>query len=261
METMIDSISRYTASLEQRLSALESALTVLQTQWAVAQTKEREQEAIIASLAAKNSMLQSCISAQEERIAALEKAFADGEWVEIPEEIPAEAVEEPIAEEPIVEEPIAEEPIVEEPIAEEPIAEEPVAEEPIAEEPIAEEPVAEEPIAEEPVAEEPVVEEPIAEEPVADEEKVAAEESVAPKANLYGKPVDDIKQAIALGDRFLFQRELFRQNVELMQRTFADINALHSFNEAIAYLDKHFDWDKESNTYALFLTALHRRFS
>lgn len=105
------------------------------------------------------------------------------------------------------------------------------------------------------------MEEPIAEEPVANEEKVVAEETVAPKANLYGKPVDDIKQAIALGDRFLFQRELFRQNVELMQRTFADINALHSFNEAIAYLDRHFDWDKESNTYALFLTALHRRFS
>ena len=221
MSDFLQSLTEYTASLEQRLSALESALSVLQTQWAVAQTKEKEQEAIIASLAAKNSMLQSCISAQEERIAALEKAFADGEWVEIPEEIPAEAVEEPIAEEPIIEEPIAEEPIVDEPI----------------------------------------VEEPVAEEPVADEEKVAAEESVAPKANLYGKPVDDIKQAIALGDRFLFQRELFRQNVELMQRTFADINALHSFNEAIAYLDRHFDWDKESNTYALFLTALHRRFS
>ena len=241
MSDFLQSLTEYTASLEQRLSALESALSVLQTQWTMAQTKEREQEAIIASLAAKNNMLQSCISAQEERIAALEKAFADGEWVEIPEEIPAEAVEEPIAEEPIAEEPIVEEPIVEEPIAEEPIIEEPIAEEPIVEEPI--------------------VEEPIAEEPVADEEKVAAEESVAPKANLYGKPVDDIKQAIALGDRFLFQRELFRQNVELMQRTFADINALHSFNEAIAYLDKRFDWDKESNTYALFLTALHRRFS
>ena len=216
MSDFLQSLTEYTASLEQRLSALESALSVLQTQWTMAQTKEREQEAIIASLAAKNSMLQSCISAQEERIAALEKAFADGEWVEIPEEIPAEAAEEPIAEEPIVEEPIAEEPIVEEPVAEE---------------------------------------------SVADEEKVVSEESVAPKANLYGKPVDDIKQAIALGDRFLFQRELFRQNVELMQRTFADINALHSFNEAIAYLDRHFDWDKESNTYALFLTALHRRFS
>lgn len=206
MSDFLQSLTEYTASLEQRLSALESALSVMQTQWAVAQTKEKEQEAVIASLEAKNNSLQSCITAQEERIAALEKAFADGEWAEIPEVMPTEAVGEPIAEEPIVEEPIAEEPI-------------------------------------------------------ADEEKVVAEETIAPKANLYGKPVDDIKQAIALGDRFLFQRELFRQNVELMQRTFADINALHSFDEAITYLDMHFDWDKESNTYALFLTALHRRFS
>ena len=96
MSDFLQSLTEYTASLEQRLSALESALSVLQTQWTMAQTKEREQEAIIASLAAKNSMLQSCISAQEERIAALEKAFADGEWVEIPEEIPAEEAEEQI---------------------------------------------------------------------------------------------------------------------------------------------------------------------
>ena len=238
MSDFLQSLTEYTASLEQRLSALESALSVAQAQWAVAQTKEREQEAIIASLAAKNSMLQSCISAQEERIAALEKALADGEWVEIPEEISTEA-EEPIAEETVAAEELPDE---EEVFVELETAAEPEEEELPAAEVL------------------PADEEKVLAESVAEEEKVEAE-SVAPKANLYGKPVDDIKQAIALGDRFLFQRELFRQNVELMQRTFADINALHSFNEAIAYLDRHFDWDKESNTYALFLTALHRRFS
>ncbi|MDY2942550.1 MAG: hypothetical protein SOT07_02470 [Paludibacteraceae bacterium] len=251
MSDFLQSLTEYTASLEQRLSALESALSVLQTQWTMAQTKEKEQEAIIASLAAKNSMLQSCISAHEERIAALEKAFADGEWAEIPEEISTEAAEESPAEELVAE-------------AEEPIAEETVAAEelPDEEEVFVEQETAAEPEEEELPAVEvlPADEEKVPAESVAEEEKVEAE-SVAPKANLYGKPVDDIKQAIALGDRFLFQRELFRQNVELMQRTFADINALHSFNEAIAYLDKRFDWDKESNTYALFLTALHRRFS
>lgn len=252
MSDFIQPLTEYTASLEQRLSALESALSVLQTQWAVAQTKEKEQEAVIASLEAKNNVLQSCISAQEERIAALEKALADGEWVEIPEEIPTEAEEKSPAEELVAE---AEEPIAEEPVAAEELPDE---EEVFVEQETAAEPEEEEqPAAEVLPAEEEKV---VAVESVADEEKVA-EESVAPKANLYGKPVDDIKQAIALGDRFLFQRELFRQNVELMQRTFADINALHSFNEAIAYLDRHFDWDKESNTYALFLTALHRRFS
>ena len=222
MEALIDSISRYTASLEQRLSALESALSVVQTQWAVAQTKEKEQEEVIASqvnhissLESKISVLQACISAQEERIAILERTLEDSDWVELPEEKAADLPEETPEETQTPEE------------------------QPIE-----------------------TIEHIETIEPMETIEPIETTPPISePKANLYGKPVDDIRQAIALGDRFLFQRELFHQNVELMQRTFADINALHSFDEAIAYLDKHFDWDKESNTYALFLTALHRRFS
>ena len=86
------------------------------------------------------------------------------------------------------------------------------------------------------------------------------EESVSPKAAVYGKSVDDIRQAISLGDRFLFQRELFGQNAELMQRTLNELNALGSFDEAQAYLNKRFQWDTESSTYQQFLITLHRRF-
>ena len=104
---------------------------------------------------------------------------------------------------------------------------------------------------EEPVIEEPVIEE-IAEEPV--------KEAVDPKAAIYGKAVEDIRQAISLGDRFLYQRELFGQNAELMQRTLTELNALSSFDEAIAYISAHFQWDTESSTYQQFLVTLHRRF-
>ena len=86
------------------------------------------------------------------------------------------------------------------------------------------------------------------------------EEPVAPKAALYGKPVEDIRQAISLGDRFLYQRELFSQNAELMQRTLTELNALASFDEALQYINSHFEWDTESNSYQQFLVALHRRF-
>ena len=99
--------------------------------------------------------------------------------------------------------------------------------------------------------EEPVIEE-IAEEPV--------KEAVDPKAAIYGKAVEDIRQAISLGDRFLYQRELFGQNAELMQRTLTELNALSSFDEAIAYISAHFQWDTESSTYQQFLVTLHRRF-
>ena len=106
----------------------------------------------------------------------------------------------------------------------------------------------------EPAAEEPVIaEEPVAEEP-------AKEEEASPKAAVYGKAVDDIRQAISLGDRFLYQRELFGQNAELMQRTLTELNELGSYEEAILYIGKHFQWDTESNTYQQFLVTLHRRF-
>ena len=88
----------------------------------------------------------------------------------------------------------------------------------------------------------------------------AKEETATPKAAVYGKAVSDIRQAISLGDRFLYQRELFAQNAELMQRTLTEINELGSFDEAMSYIGSHFQWDTESNSYQQFLVALHRRF-
>lgn len=132
----------------------------------------------------------------------------------------------------------------------------------VEEQPIEEEEVVAKEVAEEPVVEEPVVEEPKAEEPQQElfEEPVAEKEPAAPKAMLYGKPVDDIRLAISLGDRFLYQRELFGQNAELMLRTLTEINELHSFDEAMTYIGSRFQWDTESNSYQQFIVSLHRRF-
>ncbi|MBR6492966.1 MAG: hypothetical protein IKT13_03425, partial [Paludibacteraceae bacterium] len=85
-------------------------------------------------------------------------------------------------------------------------------------------------------------------------------EPASPKAAVYGKPVDDIRLAISLGDRFLYQRELFGQNAELMQRTLNELNTLSSFDEAMEYINEQFKWDPESNTYQQFIVTLHRRF-
>ncbi len=85
------------------------------------------------------------------------------------------------------------------------------------------------------------------------------EEVASPKAAVYGKAVDDIRLAISLGDRFLYQRELFSQNAELMQKTLTELNALNSFDEAMNYINR-FGWDTESNSYQQFIVTLHRRF-
>ena len=72
--------------------------------------------------------------------------------------------------------------------------------------------------------------------------------------------MDDIRQAISLGDRFLFQRELFGGNGELMQKTLDILNQKHDFDDALAYINKNFEWNQDSSTYELFINVLHRRF-
>lgn len=116
-----------------------------------------------------------------------------------------------------------------------------------------------EPVVEQEPEPEPVVEpEPIVE-PVIEQEPII--EPTPVQASLFGQPVENIRQAISLGDRFLFQRELFAQNGEKMQKALDELDKLGSMDEAMAYIDKHFQWDKESSTYELFLNVLRRRFN
>ena len=91
-------------------------------------------------------------------------------------------------------------------------------------------------------------------------------EKLAPRAvptqtSLFGSAVEDIRQAISLGDRFLFQRELFAGNGELMQKTLDELNGLGSLSEAMEYVAETFDWDKESTAVQLFENVLKRRFA
>ena len=104
----------------------------------------------------------------------------------------------------------------------------------------------------------PVVEEPIAE-PAPVVEKTAPRPAPT-QTSLFGSAVEDIRQAISLGDRFLFQRELFAGNGELMQKTLDELNGLGSFNEAMEYMTDHFEWDKDSTAVQLFENVLRRRF-
>lgn len=213
-----------------------------------------------------------------------------------PEPIEEPVVEAPIAEEPVIEAPAEESisealsledlPTIDEMEVAEPlpmdqdgvvaldgddmpdvVAIQPLEDLPVAE-PVAEVPVVEPVVETAPVAE-PVaapVAEPVAPvaEPAAPVTKPVAAPQPAPqpaaRPSMYGPQVSDIRQAISLGDRFLFQRELFGQSGEKLQKTLDTINQMGSFDEALGYLDQNFNWDKEATAYNLFITALHRRF-
>ena len=126
---------------------------------------------------------------------------------------------------------------------------------------------------EEAIADDPVLEDEQATEELLTDEELQAEDELEDKlveaieqpaaeqkTGVTLPPLDDIRKAISLGDRFLFQRELFLGDGEKMNKTIEILNGMSSLDEAMKYIDKKFSWDKESQAYDLFLNILRRRY-
>lgn len=122
---------------------------------------------------------------------------------------------------------------------------------------------AEEPLPEpeeEPVAEEPTEEETPREEPARRPLFVEQEDKTLGNAFL-NRPVEDLKKAISLADRFRFIRELFGGNGELMTATIDELNVLNSFDEVQTYLTTRFpQWDGENAAVVDFINIVSRKF-
>ena len=239
MNNLIQAITDYTTTLEQKLSALEARVAQLEEANEAMRREGDEAKALIATLQAE--------------VAALAATGA----------VAAQAAEPEVEIELIVEEETESE--NEEVTTENELAEEPQEEvQELVEQLETLEPLE---ILDEVEVEKPVVEPAPAPQPEATAEPVA--EPTQPRHNatqplqtsLFGTAVVDIRQAISLGDRFLFQRELFAGNGELMQKTLDEINNLGSLNEAMDYVLDNFDWDKESTAVQLFENVLKRRFA
>ena len=77
---------------------------------------------------------------------------------------------------------------------------------------------------------------------------------------LANKKIEDIKQGINIGDRFRFQRELFRGNGEDMNKTLSYINQLATLNEALSFLRSKYGWVTDNDTAEDFYQIVRRRF-
>lgn len=74
----------------------------------------------------------------------------------------------------------------------------------------------------------------------------ATEETKELSQKLSERPVKDINLAISINDRMLYINELFQKNKKEFDQAIADLNKLHSMDEARAYMENHlietFDW-------------------
>ncbi len=79
--------------------------------------------------------------------------------------------------------------------------------------------------------------------------------------NLANQKVDDIRQAMNIGDRFRFQRELFSGNGEVMNKTIAYLNQLAKYDEAYSFLKSKFGWSDDNPHAEEFLQLVKRRYN
>ena len=237
LNDMIQSISAYAEALEQKLSALEQRVAQLEDNLKQESEEAKRREELIAALQAEVATLAATgvVAQASEPEVEIELIVEESGMLNMSEE-PAE---EPVAE-PEVETPI------EEPMAEVKIE---------AEEEIEVEEEATNTPAEEAVAE------PQQEQPQPQPTPSHTATIQPQQTTLFGASVEDIRQAISLGDRFLFQRELFAGNGELMQKTLDELNALGSLEEAMDYVADNFEWESDSTAVQLFENVLKRRFA
>lgn len=94
--------------------------------------------------------------------------------------------------------------------------------------------------------------------PSRNEQLLKADNSIS--SSLANKKIHDIKQAISIGDRFRFQRELFRGNGEDMNKTLTYINLLATLEEALSFLQSKYGWTPDNETAEDFYQIVRRRF-
>nr|WP_319401561.1 hypothetical protein [uncultured Carboxylicivirga sp.] len=75
-----------------------------------------------------------------------------------------------------------------------------------------------------------------------------------------GKPVDDVRKAIGINDRFYYQRELFDGSMELLNQTLDQLNQMDSFELAQQFLKSNFNWDDDNEVSQSFIKNIQRRF-
>ncbi len=77
---------------------------------------------------------------------------------------------------------------------------------------------------------------------------------------LMGKPIQDLTKSLGLNDRFMFQRELFEGNADIMKQTLLQLNEMPDFNSAQSFISSNFNWDQEQEATQAFFNYVKRKF-
>jgi hypothetical protein len=76
---------------------------------------------------------------------------------------------------------------------------------------------------------------------------------------LQAKPIENIEKAIGINDKFLFIKELFRNNGQLYKETVEKLDTSKTLDEALRHLHEGFNWDEKDPVVQKFTDIVRRR--
>lgn len=89
-------------------------------------------------------------------------------------------------------------------------------------------------------------------------DKMAAKESW--RTDIPGAKVSDVRSAISLNDRVLFINTLFHEDPLAFQNALSQLNSMPTFDEGARFiLDRHPEWNTESDVVYRFMMAVRRK--
>ena len=95
--------------------------------------------------------------------------------------------------------------------------------------------------------------------------QIPESESVSLADKVRIQPLNDIKKAIGINERFLFANVLFNGDMNAFSKAVEELNHLESISDAIRLMDEElsskYHWNEEDETVVAFKTLVSRRFS
>jgi hypothetical protein len=90
-------------------------------------------------------------------------------------------------------------------------------------------------------------------------ETVSTRTVIDVSSKIKASPIPSIQSAINLNDKFVFIRELFKNNNLLYNQTIERLNNAANYNEAISIIEKEFAWDMNDSIVAKLVELVKRK--
>ena len=76
-----------------------------------------------------------------------------------------------------------------------------------------------------------------------------------------GEPVDELRGAIGVNDRFLLIRDLFGGDGEAYEKAIGVLNDCADFDDCMIYIAENYAWNPNSDGVKLLMDLLERKFA